>query len=217
MYRAVETDFSESIFLEDLSVRNFTIVDRFTQEINADHTRLMMKCLGKFHALSLSLNDQQPQKFKELASKLVELYFRPNVKLSRDFYNSTVESIFNSVSGKEDALLLAKVKKVFEKDVVDVAADCVIAGLDSPTSVIRHGDAWQNNTLFTYDKQGKPIEINLLDWQIAHHGTTPIADVVHFIFASTTKELRDAHYDEFLKIYYNSLSNHIRRYVHFVL
>lgn len=213
MYRAVDVDFNESIFLEDLRDRNFSIIDRFTQEINADHVRLMMQCLGKFHAISLTLNDQQPQKFKEVASKLVELYFRPDNKVSRDFYNSTVESIFNAVSGKEDALLLSKMKKVFEKDVVDVAADCVLADLDAPTSVIRHGDAWQNNTMFKYDKHGKPIEINLLDWQISHHGTTPIADVVHFIFSSTTKDLRDAHYDEFLKIYHNSLSNHIRKYV----
>lgn len=215
MYRTIDVDFNESIFLEDLSIRNFTIIDRFTQEITADHVRLMMQCLGKFHAVSLSLNNQQPQKFKELASNLVELYFRPDNKLSRDFYNSTVEFIFDAVSGKEDALLLSKMKKAFEKDAVDVAADCVIAELaTSTTDVIRHGDAWQNNTMFKYDEHGKPIEINLLDWQISHHGKTPIADVVHFIFSSTTKELRDAHYDEFLHIYHNSLSNHIRTYVH---
>lgn len=212
MYRAVDVDFSESIFLEDLSIQNFTIIDRFTQEINADHVRLMMQCLGKFHAVSISIHDQQPQKFKELTSNLVELYFRPHDKVSRDFYNASLESIFSAVSGKDDALLLSKMKKVFEKDVVDVAADCVLGDLDAPTTVIRHGDAWQNNTLFKYDKHGKPIEINLLDWQVSYRGT-PIADVLHFIFTSTTKELRDSHYEEFLKIYHNTLSNHIRKYV----
>lgn len=147
MYRALDTELHESIFLEDLNVRNFSIIDRFTQETNADHTRLMMQCLGKFHATSLSLKAQQPHKFKELASNLVELYFRPNHKVSRDFYNSTVETMYNVVSGEEDAPLLSKLKKVFEKEATDVASDCNDVDLDTPVSVIRHGDAWQNNAL----------------------------------------------------------------------
>lgn len=211
MYRAVDTEFHESIFLEDLNVRNFSIIDRFTQETNADHTRLMMECLGKFHALSLSLKDQQPQKFKELASNLDELYFRPHDRVSREFYNSSPETMYNVVSGKEDTALLSKLKKVFEKEAADVAADCNNVDLDTPASIIRHGDAWQNNCLYRYDEHGKAIEMNLLDWQIAHLATTPISDVIHFIFPSTTKELRDAHYDEFLEAYYNSLSSHMRK------
>lgn len=147
MYRAVDTEMHESIFLEDLNIRNFSIIDRFTQETTAEHTLLMMQCLGKFHALSLSLKDQQPEKFEELASNLHELYFRPNHKLSRDFYNSTVETMYGVVSGKEDAELLLKLKKVFEKEAADVCADCNNVDLNTPVSIIRHADAWQNNAM----------------------------------------------------------------------
>lgn len=147
MYRALDTDLHESIFLEDLNVRNFSIIDRFTEETNADHTRLIMQCLGKYHALSLSLKDQQPHKFKELASNLEDLYFRPNNQVSRNFYNSTVETLYNVVSGKEDAALLSKLKKVFEKEAADVAAECNNVDLDTPVSIIRHADAWQNNCM----------------------------------------------------------------------
>lgn len=147
MYRALDTDLHESIFLEDLNVRNFSIIDRFTEETNADHTRLIMQCLGKYHALSLSLKDQQPHKFKELASNLEDLYFRPNNQVSRNFYNSTVETLYNVVSGKEDAVLLSKLKKVFEKEAADVAAECNNVDLDTPVSIIRHADAWQNNCM----------------------------------------------------------------------
>lgn len=212
MYRAVDAEFHESIFLEDLNIRNFTIIYRYTQETNANHAMLMMQCLEKYHAISLSLKDQQPQKFKELASNLIELYFRPDDRVSRDFYNASTETMYNVVSGNEDALLLSKLKKAFEKDASEVCVDCNNVDLDTPASVIRHGDAWQNNAMYRYDEHGKPIEINLLDWQIAHLATTPTSDLVHYIFSSTTKELRDAHYDEFLNTYHDTLSNHMRKY-----
>lgn len=214
MYRAVDTECSESLFLEDLSVRNFAIVDRHTEDINADHVRLMMKCMGKYHALSLALQSQQPEVFNELTSNLVELYFRPHDRVSRDFYNSITETIFEVVSGEEDASLMSKMKEVFSKETVDVAADCINPASAAPASVIRHGDSWQSNVMFRNDEHGKPTEISLLDWQISHHAT-PIADIVHFIFSCTTKELRDAHYDEFLNIYHSTLSDHIRKYGHF--
>ena len=65
--------------------------------------------------------------------------------------------------------------------------------------------------MFTYDNNGKPIDVNFLDWQTTRHAS-PIIDIVYFMFCCTTKELRDAHYDDFLKVYHNSLSAHVRRY-----
>lgn len=211
IYGAVDVDLNETIFLEDLSIRNFSIIDRFTQDMTADHVRLIMHSLGKFHAISLSLKDQQSQKFDKLASPLVELFFRQDLKTIRDFYNSTVQTILKALPGEQDESLRSKVTNVFDKDVVDIAADCLNAESAAPASVIRHGDVWQNNIMFKHDEHGKPTEISLLDWQISYH-STPIADIVHFIFSCTTKELRDAHYDEFLQIYHTTLTDHVRKY-----
>lgn len=66
--------------------------------------------------------------------------------------------------------------------------------------------------MFTYDNNGKPIDVNFLDWQTTRHAS-PIIDIVYFMFCCTTKELRDTHYDEFLKVYHSSLSAHVRRYL----
>lgn len=64
--------------------------------------------------------------------------------------------------------------------------------------------------MFRYDDNLKPIEINLLDWQMSRY-SSPIIDILYFMFLCTTKELRDAHYNESLNIYHEHLSSNIRR------
>lgn len=209
-YRTVDEDPDESIFLEDMSCRAFTMIDKSKEEVTADHVRLVMQSLGKFHAISFAIKDQQPDKFKQLTSNLKELFIRRDDGFFRAYFNKQVENISNAVSGDKDAHLLAKIKKFFEKDALDIAADCLDDNLDDSGFVITHGDTWQNNTMFRNDSQGKPIEICLLDWQIARHAS-PILDIVYYMFSCTTKELRDVHYENFLKTYHESLTIHIQR------
>lgn len=65
--------------------------------------------------------------------------------------------------------------------------------------------------LIRYEQSiGKPIEIRLLDWQIARYAS-PACDISHYIFCCTTKALRDEHYDNLLKIYHNSFSVFLNR------
>lgn len=203
---------SESVFLEDLSAREFRIIDRHSEDVTADHVRLVMQALGKFHAISFALKDQQPQKFQQLASNLNEIFIRQNDKRLRDMFLKNSKFIINSLYAAEDAYLLEKVKKVLEKHPVDVAAECIDLEETGAASVIGHGDTWQNNSMFQYDKNGIPIKVNLLDYQISRH-SSPIIDIVYYIFCCTTKEIRDVHYEQFLKIYHDTLFKHIRRYV----
>lgn len=207
-YNTIDVEPYESLMLEDLSVRGFQIVDRYSEEISADHVSLIMRTLGKLHAISFALRDQQPEKFNHLTSELNEIFM--NIKSEMKVaYTKECEIIYDVLSAEEDADLLAKVKKLYEKNPVDIASDCLIP---DEHAVISHGDAWQNNIMFKYDDSGKPKEILLLDWQLSRL-SSPIIDVIYFISLCTTKELRDVHYDNFLKIYHESLSEHIRRYL----
>lgn len=209
-YRTVDNDVNECLLLEDLSVRGFTIINRRTEDVTADHVRLVMKTLAKFHAISFALKDQQPKKFNEITANLTEIFIRPEETHLRDYFNLQSETVFNSVS--DDAELLAKAKKFYECDAIEVAAECLNLDRTGSASVISHGDAWQNNTMFRYDNNGKPIDINFLDWQTTRHAS-PIIDIVYYMFCCTTEELRAQNYDDFLKVYHDSLSAHIRRLV----
>ena len=211
-YGTVDVDLNESVFLEDLSVRSFTMIEKSTEEVTADHVRLMMQLLGKFHAISFALKDQQPAKFIELTSNLSELLVRRDNPMLREYFKMMVYGILEVLTSDEDAIVRSKLQKLLEeKEVMDIAADCIDSKAAGDAAIVTHGDTWQNNTMFRYDKNGKPNEISLLDWQISRL-SSPIIDVVYYVFACTTKELRDAHYDEFLKIYHESLSSHIQRY-----
>lgn len=211
-YRTIDVEPSECLFLEDLSVRDFSIIDRYTEDVTADHAHLVMKTLGKLHAISFALKDQQPEKFIELVSNLKEVFVRKEVPAYRDFYNKLTEIILSALNESDDAHLIAKLKKLFERNGIDIAADCIDPEATGSGSVISYGDAWQNNTMFRYDSARNPIEVCFLDWQVSRQ-SSPVIDIVYFIFCCTTKELRDEHYDDFLKSYHESLSDHIQKYV----
>lgn len=211
-YRCVDIDPSECILLEDMGVRGFSIIDRYTEETTFDHVRLVLQSLAKFHAISFAVKDQQPDKFKELSSELKELFYRNDIPLMKEYYNKMIEDIYYIFSSENDAELLSKLKKLREKDILDITRDCVDASLVGPGTIISHGDCWQNNTMFRYDENKKPIEVSLLDWQGSRY-SSPVTDIVYYLFSCTTKKLRDAHYEEFLDIYHETLSAHIRKYV----
>ena len=169
-YRTVDLNINEGLIFEDLCLRDFTTIDRRTEEVTVDHLRLVMQSLGKLHAISFALKDQQPEKFNELAMELNEVFVRNDDAHLRECFTKQAQLAFDAVADSGDVHLLAKVKQLFEKDAIDVAADCLNLELTGPASVISHGDAWQNNTMFRYDANGKPNEICFIDWQTVRQG-----------------------------------------------
>lgn len=209
-YRTIDVKPDECLMLEDLRNRDFEMINRHTNEMTVDHVRLYLQALAKYHAVSLAMKDQRPEKFQEFASNVMEIFMQRNNGSFQGLLAMQIKYISNTVSADEDAHLLAKLKKMFEKGAFNVAVDCIEAELSEAATVISYGDANQNNSMFRYDENRKPTEICLLDWQ-ASREASPIIDVIFFIFCSTTKELRDAHYDDLLKLYHESLSAHIQR------
>lgn len=187
------------------------MVDRNTETVTIDHVRLYLRALAKYHAISLALKDQQPKQFQEFTCNLHDIHNQRDNQGMRQFYAHQMENILKTVTAdKVHEHLLEKLKKQFGSDVLDLVVDGIEAESMESASVISYGDAQQNNSLFRHDYNGKPVEICLIDWQMSRIAS-PITDFVYFIFCCTTKELRDAHYDEFLNIYHNHLSSHIRR------
>lgn len=209
-FRTVDIDLNECLLLEDLNQRSFSIIDKSKEQLTADHVNLVMQALGKFHAISFAFRDQQPEKFKELTSKLVEVLFLADDDTFQKYFDKQALTALDAVTSVEDIHLHNKLKKFLEKSAMDIVADTLNLDNIGSAFVISHGDTWQNNIMFKYDKSGKAIDCCILDWQISRCAS-PIHDIVYFVFCCTTKELRDIHYDKFLRIYHESLSAHIRR------
>lgn len=206
-YHTVDGELQESLVLEDLCVHNFRLINKPTEKPNVDHINLILIALAKLHAISFAMEDQQPEKFKKLISKLDETYLRSGLLSIREFFKNQTKDVVKVVSDEKDAHLLAKVNKLLEKEPFDIAIEGVSAEFGG---VITHADVSINNALFKYDSNGKPIELRLLDWQITRYAS-PATDLAYLMFCSTTKELRDIHYDNFLKFYHENLSAQIRR------
>lgn len=147
-YQTISDEPHECVLLEDLCVRGFKMIDRFTEEVSADHVRLVMQCLGKMHAISFALKDQKPAKFDELAAPLSEIFMRKDDKNLCSYFAKQSEAAINVVSDKKDAHLLAKVKKLFEREAMEIAASCVDTKAAGESAIITHGDCWQVSQSF---------------------------------------------------------------------
>lgn len=79
-YTSVDAEPWEAVFLEDLKEGDFVMLNHRTEPLTAEHVKLVMRSLGKFHADSLALKNQQPDKFKALTSKLEDIFVRKDDK-----------------------------------------------------------------------------------------------------------------------------------------
>lgn len=209
-YQTIDLDLHECLLMEDLCVRGFKAFDRQKHDITVDHVHLFLRALAKYHAISLALNDQQPQKFQEFASNCPEIFIRRDNVIYREYFNNQTDLVINTIIGDKYPDLLVKLKNLYSKETIEVVLDLIDAESKEAAVVISYGDPNLNNAFFKHDKTGKPIEICLLDWQMTRLAS-PVIDFLHYIFVCTTKTLRDAHYDSFLKVYYENLSTHLRR------
>lgn len=142
-YRTVATKYNECLLLEDLCA--FATINVQKMDVNADHVRLVMKGLAKYHAISFALKDQKPDAFNKLTENLDEVFInRANATL-RFYLNNQSASVFEAVAGEAD--LLTKVTEFYEREAVDWAADCIDIDISGPASVISYGDSWQNNVM----------------------------------------------------------------------
>lgn len=213
-YSTISDEMSETLFLEDLELRQFEVFELRKKSITFEHVSLAMQALGKFHALSFASKDQQPQKFKQLSGQLSEQFW---VILHSSFvkmYNIMFENLLACLEEEGRFDLLDKFKKMNGDQTVTNIFHLISGESAEPYAVICHGDLTTNNSMFRKNDEGKPIEIQLIDFQFSRYAS-PVVELVLYLLCSTTKELRDKYYDDFLKIYYGSLSDLLMRYSNF--
>lgn len=209
-YSSISEEFSEALFLEDLKLRHFEVINHREEPLTFDHMSLVMKALGKFHALSFALRDQQPEKFKQLTDQLHELYWVLAKTQITEHFTSLVERFKNILKAEKQFDLLERFNRKIGNDFFATIFRLASGATAEPYAVICHGDLTVYNSMYRKDEHGKPAEIQFIDWQFSRYAS-PITDMVPYLFCSTTKELRDKHLEDFLKIYHGSLSDLLTR------
>ncbi|KXJ79322.1 hypothetical protein RP20_CCG001259 [Aedes albopictus] len=207
-YRTSLVDLEEVIMMGDLKAAGFDMFDRH-QEQKYEHFELVMRTLGRFHALSFALKDQHPERIEKFKG-MVELFTtREDDGQMDQWFSMLTTRMMDALDREKDPEVYEKVQKAIEGKFMDKVKEQTKGELAEPYAVICHGDCWNNNMLFKHEN-GIPVDIRLLDWQIARYAS-PVLDLMYFLFTASTKRLRDQHYETFLNVYHQSLSDFLRR------
>uniref|UniRef100_A0A8D8ACI7 Uncharacterized oxidoreductase dhs-27 n=1 Tax=Culex pipiens TaxID=7175 RepID=A0A8D8ACI7_CULPI len=199
------------VIMEDLQLKGFRMWNK-SKPADLEHSLLLMKQLGAFHAVSFAMKDQQPEQFgpfKHLVDPMKVMIDMDPKKQIHALFGQMYDRAATTL--EEDD---TEAKKAFEKlkgTVVDSYVECVSAEEAEPYAVIGHGDCWINNMMYTYeDKDPNPKDIRLIDWQLSRY-VSPILDLSYFIFICTDEEFRANHFDQLLDCYYESLSDQLKK------
>lgn len=180
------------------------------EPITFEHSRLFLSAIGKFHAISFAIKDQQPEKFKQLTELAYEHFWIDFENGMGKHYDHICSQLKECFEEEKRFDLLEKYNKALGDNVGATVKKLVLGASAEPYTVICHGDLTSNNTMFSKNSLGKPVKIQLIDWQLSRYAS-PVIDLVIFMFFSTAKQFRDQHYDELLKIYHASLTDLLTR------
>lgn len=202
-------EYEEAIFMADLKQEGFEMFDRHKEQ-GLEHFRLVVKTLGKLHALSFALRDQQPERFEPFRA-MVELFTTRDDDASMEqWFQALVTRALETLDEKTEPEVYEKTRDALKVNFLDHIRELTKGASAEPYAVICHGDCWNNNVMFKHDEHDTPVDIRLLDWQICRYAS-PVLDLMYFLFTASTKAFRDAHYEDLLQLYHDTLSTFLRR------
>ncbi|XP_067005872.2 uncharacterized protein [Anabrus simplex] len=185
------------LVLEDLRQSGFTLARR-QQGVDLAHCSLALRTLARFHASSLALLEQDPT-----AMECYSAIFSEDVAgMLASFFENSLQ-IFTEVVSKwqgfeKYACALSKLKgKVYNR-----VAELFTRKADN-FNVLLHGDPWTNNMMFKYSGC-VPEDIRLVDYQTCTYSCVAL-DVLYFLYACPSEEVRIQHMDSLIQKYHSTL------------
>lgn len=119
-------------------------------------------------------------------------------------FNSLFDTFVSSVRNYGDCNEIAdKIAKWDRETLRKVWVDCGTP-MQCGFQVMNHGDIWLNNMMFRSDEDNNPLEVSLIDFQIAFWAS-PSPDLLYFLVSSVADDLKCEHFDEFIEYYHEQL------------
>ncbi|XP_075227530.1 uncharacterized protein LOC142327984 isoform X2 [Lycorma delicatula] len=189
------------IILEDLKNDGYRVsIEKIF--LDYEHCSLVMKQLGKFHALTYMKKQNCLSELLSFTKKIQDKWtkeFLSNSQLM--FLLCAKRGIQPLIDRGESVDLLKSLLNEFN-DVVEFYGNLVRPV--EPEAVLCHGDFNRNNVLFKYDEHLHPIGLKIIDLQTPRY-SSPVIDLSFFLLMNTTHTLRKEHLIDLLDIYKQSL------------
>lgn len=164
--------------------------------------------MGELHGVSLAAKRLHTDDFQEIISHINEsIYCSSAAKFfTHSLESSLNETLFSLRKSNLTDKNLSKPIECIEKlrgKLYDTMCRCVCETSDN-WMVICHGDLWINNLMFCYDDSNQVCNVKFVDLQTLRY-TSPVIDILHFLYTSTEYDVRHQHMDQLLNDYVESL------------
>jgi Ecdysteroid kinase-like family len=160
------------IVLEDLAEQKFVMADRL-KGLDLNHIQMTLRKLARMHAASAVIYQRNPEAFAHLDTG----FFTRKTDVFHVMFESLCDGFIEEISTWKDFDYYTKkvvnVRKTLVKNAQN-AFDCE----DGDFLVLNHGDLWTNNVMFTYGKDGNPVDCVLLDFQFSAIGSAALDLIV---------------------------------------
>ncbi|KPJ00871.1 hypothetical protein RR46_01350 [Papilio xuthus] len=185
----------ETLVMEDMVAKGFKTYDRF-KSIDWQHASQAVFELAKFHALSIAIRDKDSEEFDNLTSNFGLLFDGVQFKT---FFDIAYKSALSAIKEEHRQRLT----DFFNKQDFDF--------YNKPIRypVLTHGDYRPSNLMYKVYEDGK-LDIVPLDYQGCQI-SSPLRDLMYFIFSGTDGVFRARYYRQLLDSYYSELNKALRR------
>lgn len=137
---------NEVILLEDLSVTDFIMLDKF-KSLPDNCVRSILKNFAILHSLSFVLKRREPEKFDEFKHRFTDVWSINSHDEGAIIYMEKLESDLSSLLDEE--FHRSKIRNKM-KEMVHTSVELNKHELSNQYSVIQHSDAWTNNFMFRF-------------------------------------------------------------------
>ncbi|XP_026755876.3 uncharacterized protein LOC113515788 [Galleria mellonella] len=185
----------ETLVLENLQSKGYTTRDRF-ESIDWEYASKSVETLAKFHALSIPHRGNRSSTFNNLLNnKGPAFYFISNIKES---YPVIIENAINATNDKNKE----KVKNYINNIAIFEKYQSFYTNHLRRQFII-HGDFRVSNLMHKVNEDGSLVVIPV-DYQTIHM-SSPVLDLLFFIFTGSDEAFRRQYYDQLIEHYYKEL------------
>ncbi|CAD7080243.1 unnamed protein product [Hermetia illucens] len=205
---ADKVDSGAALILDNLATAGYVMGDRL-KGFDYETTVVIIRDLARFHATCVAYRTKYPEEFEKYSKSFLKP-FAVDHALPEDMRTQMIEdnlNIMKNLPGVNDELF-EKIKIAFSLS--DEHVNNLEPRPDSLFTAIAHNDFWTNNMMIRYDAQGKPLDMKMVDFQIATYDSL-IHDLVFFLALSVQTDIMKTKFDDFVEQYYNQFITWLER------